>query len=488
MFVITPNSLIVINNQPTHGRGHNDRESCLALSYRYVSTSLSHASVLTFIPDPQLTAELEHQHADTAASTQGDEAGQEQQSEAEAGMTDGDQGTLGDESETKGTEKKKGGAKRKRTPAKPALGSTADYKRKEANRLAAERSRSRQSEKKTSLNERYDWLNDSNARLRAEIARLELEDGSGQTHETEGLAEAVFQQQQQQQQHPHQQHADGSNITGGVDLGEGNGSGSGSHDAMDAEAEAQAHSRTILAALMSDAEINQALGEHWMTHVDSHEVEQTPVAHETSHDTLATTNQDPSQSTEMTIDGQGGASQSSNLHTANDGHAEQPRSNVMAVALHAEMERHIRDDLASTKAAIDQIEKEIAILRAGPNGENENSPESTLPTYVSPLPPKFTSTDPDTLTRLTESLQNDKSQIVESMAGLRETVIELRDSRISEAERLKDQISDLKVDEEESSVIAKILQPFKTHLVQMIDRLTEVSASPSSTLGLGSYG
>lgn len=390
------------------------------------------------------------------------------------------------------------GNKRKRAKKQSKAvvrGSTADYQRKEANRLAAERSRSRQSEKKTGLDEAFRRLSEDNSRLRTEIARLEQEGGSLQSNTQdqhqdhgeedpthEGLVEAVFQQQQQQQQQQEQDRTRGSS---NVELGEtaasgnGNGSGSGSaiHDALVAEAEAQAHSRTILAALMSDAEINEALGEDWMNHVDVNEIQpdlpasNTPVINEATQGLQAVTAETvPTTATENKDEGHGlTTSVTPTPHPASEIAVEQPNHNAMAVALHAEMEKHIRDDLAITKAAIGQIEKELAKAREGSTDESGNT---TLPPYISPLPINFTSIDHATLTSLIMSIDLDTSQTSDSMISLKETILELRDSRLSEAERLQDLLSSLKVSEEDTSAIEKVLQPLKSHLAGLIISLS----------------
>jgi hypothetical protein len=234
----------------------------------------------------------------------------------------------------------------------------------------------------------------------------------------------------------------------------------------DAEAEAQAHSRTILAALMSDADINQALASDWM-HQDEQDGEMSQgisnsnhiVPHHTGHPIQEESADQSSRPTP--------AHQEETVATGSE-----PGRPGMAVSLHAEMERHLRDDLATTKIAIDQVEKELAVLR----GAIDPGSEEERPTYVSPLPANITSSDLSALDTLMQTLQNEHHQFEERLPVIKDKVASLMNSRVSEAERLKTLLLKLKVDEDDKAAIDKILRPLSTHLDGLLQSLApEVS-------------
>jgi hypothetical protein len=338
-------------------------------------------------------------------------------------------------------------------------GSTADYKRKEANRLAAERSRQRQAEHRASLHEAAKRLRTEQTQLKAEIARLEREAVEGVTF--------GFNEEQDVGK------AQGSNESPvGVGVGVGVGM---SNEAMEAEAEAQAHSRTILAALMSDAEIDQALVGQWMDQVGhGTEGEGPSTSNTTSH---APTDQ--TLHTQTQPDSRHRDTRSPSIHSDNVP-PEPAKPNGMGVALHAEMERHLREDLAATKIAIDQIGKEFMILR----GEMErpideaNLDEITYIHYNSPLPPNSFSMDEGVLSGIVESLENECLKVTNELPGLKEQLVELKESRIAEAERLKTLLAGLNISEDDRIVVDKLLKPLSTHLDDLLIGLAPEVSHP----------
>lgn len=368
--------------------------------------------------------------------------------------------------------------KPKKTPG-IVKGSTADYKRKEANRLAAERSRSRVAEKKTALNEAFAKLNEENEHLRAELARLEGgQDGTpgsgdraqSQTHHE--LVEAVFQQQQQEQDQQHQDRKQGqgegeeqmkAESGAAAAAGADTGAGEAAHGTVDAEAEAQAHSRTILAALMSDAEINEALGDNWMDHVSEADI--VAATAEVHREQAATGSphvgqtRSPSASADLPTVSPLPAGDTSSGSTSTP-HA---RSVGLAIALHAEMERHLRDDLAATKVAIDQIERQLGAIRAGE--------DTTATTFASPLPSDYKAEDATTLKALLSTLGHDAQATSDRMGPLKDTVAELIDSRMTEASKMLAALAAVHVDGDDEAVVGKILQPLKTHLTELVNNL-----------------
>jgi hypothetical protein len=231
-------------------------------------------------------------------------------------------------------------------------------------------------------------------------------------------------------------------------------------EAMEAEAEAQAHSRTILAALMSDAEINQALVGDWMDQ-DEQEGDTSQVAPTSNH-----ANNAPAPNQEESSE-QLQAHSPVTQHQQEEAVASDTGKPGMAVSLHAEMERHLRDDLAATKIAIDQVEKELAVLRGiDPPAEGEQ------PTYESPLPANITSTDPVALDSLIETLESEHQQLAVQLPKVKERVATLMESRTAEAERLKTLLLKLRVDDEDKAAVDKILKPLSTHLDELLQSLS----------------
>lgn len=346
-------------------------------------------------------------------------------------------------------------------------GSTADYRRKEANRLAAERSRSRQSERRAGVEAAFERLTEENARLAEEISSLEGA-GEGERSTHDDLAEAVSalhspQIPRDEIQSEHTGHAEER----------------GTNEALIAEEEAQAHSRTILAALMSDAEINQALGEDWMSHVDEAEVGAANQTAQTSDETDTA----PHASTEAPLNheigdadkadqaGSSKATETAAGHTESEHVPDKHRQNAMAVAIHAELERHVRDDLAATKAAIDRIDKELAFLRRrNPVEESVENPGQPTP-YFSTLPAEYTSSENATIVAAKSDLDTEMSACADRMGPLRERAFQLRESRLSEAQRLERLLAYIVVHGEQGAVFVKMIKPLRTYLAEMINKL-----------------
>ena len=393
------------------------------------------------------------------------------------------------EEEGSGSSKRK--PKKKQKPLTP--GSTADYKRKEANRLAAERSRNRQNEKRASLNAAAQRLREEQARLRAEIAKLENEDGQG---EGEGIGQHIERTNEFLLSHhnPHNEpskqldnqetEADvtGSGASvGGDQLNNTHGpTGAGmTSEAMEAEAEAQAHSRTILAALMSDAEIDQALVGQWMEQVGHGDQEAGPSSNngqgQGTNDSQAEATLEPQSQTEVAIQSEPGPLTRTQIQTrapssTRDDDDSAPdeviKPNGLAVALHSEMERYLREDLAATKIAIDQIDKEFAILRGDLKRPTEE--DGTEKEYISPLPADACSTDRNILSTIVNTIEEEARRTGDSLPGLKETLIDLKESRIGEAERLKTLLSNLSISDEDRVIVDKLLKPLSAHLDELL--------------------
>jgi hypothetical protein len=351
-------------------------------------------------------------------------------------------------------------------------GSTADYKRKEANRLAAERSRSRQAEQRAILHEAVHQLRAEQQKLKADIARLEEEAsgsrGSGFTlpQHDQRPDEPISSEMTSTPVLPattgDDQVGDESNTAGGIAMT--------STEALEAEAEAQAHSRTILAALMSDAEIDQALVGEWMDHVS--EAEAGP---STSTPSVPT---NLAEQTLLLPERQLPQRETGSPHDETAPTQDTAKPNGLAVALHAEMERYLREDLAATKIAIDQVEQEFLILRG--EIERPTLEDGSSRQYVSPLPVKSYSVDSDEFSAVIESLEGECRRVQSTLPELKQGLVKLKDSRIAEAEKLKNRLLDLNIEETDKPVVDKLLKPLSTHLNDLLVGLApEVCAALS---------
>jgi hypothetical protein len=375
-------------------------------------------------------------------------------------------------------------AKGKRTRIVP--GSEADFRRKEANRLAAERSRIRAHEKAAGLEVAARSLEEENATLKAELARLEAEVGGGvgvqsQT-ETDGHATVTtthtgngvaVQQSQSQSQSESDFQSQPQPQTISVD-----------DPGSDAATQAQndVHSRNILAALMSDAGIagvEEGDEATWMQGVENFIKEAESSGRLGELAAVAAGQNDGEGEGEGNAgaegegaDAQGGVSedqaeegdQSSSVPMqleADTSSPSKPRvlgftlagaaqatASAIAVALNTEMERILRDDLAATKAAIARLEREIAHVRdsipsaGGPpvGGIDVSSDE---PSHPSSLPADVLDNDADAIRASSDTAQESIKRLEDELPELRNTVATMRDEKVKEETKMAEVIDEL---------------------------------------------
>ncbi|RSH91812.1 hypothetical protein EHS25_009182 [Saitozyma podzolica] len=373
-------------------------------------------------------------------------------------------------------------AKGKRTRIVP--GSEADFRRKEANRLAAERSRIRAHEKAAGLEVAARSLEEENARLKEELARLEAEVGGGvgvqsQT-ETDGHATVTtthtgngvaVQQSQSQSQSESDFQSQPQPQTISVD-----------DPGSDAATQAQndVHSRNILAALMSDAGIagvEEGDEATWMQGVENFIKEAESSGRLGELAAVAAGQNDGEGEGNAGAEGegadaQGGVSedqaeegdQSSSVPMqleADTSSPSKPRvlgftlagaaqatASAIAVALNTEMERILRDDLAATKAAIARLEREIAHVRdsipsaGGPpvGGIDVSSDEPSRP---SSLPADVLDNDADAIRASSDTAQESIKRLEDELPELRNTVATMRDEKVKEETKMAEVIDEL---------------------------------------------
>ena len=357
------------------------------------------------------------------------------------------------------------------------LGSTADFRRREANRSAAERSRSRQHEKVVALEMAAQALSEENLRLKEELGRYGDE---GMT--IEGIVEDSNATTDALANHPIQ---NDSSIEG---------------DAQQESDAQDSHSRTILAALMSGAGVDDFNGvdvnvdgdeASWMQGVDIQGVETLFKEAESSGrlrefaavaagngagsdqalDTVA-----PDQDEAVPVL-QLQTRQSRPSSTFTSAAAAAATASAVAVAINAEMEKHLRDDMASTKSAIAKIEREMTRLRGEATAAEPDEDAET----ASSLPLGILSTDAAVLQAKADEMQTEISRLQEELPVRREVVLRMRDAKVDEESKLASVVSELQTlgmggAEEEREKIGAVLRAIGGYVGSMLGGLhTDVS-------------
>lgn len=399
------------------------------------------------------------------------------------------------------TSKAKGkgsGSKRKVRGCLP--GSTADFRRKEANRLAADRSRSRQAEKVGALQLALRSLGEENLRLRQDIAKMEAEQGISPLPLDQGGDRSREGGQGQGQDLKHAlapisdarlpaAGASGSGSTEEAVASAGTMSADGRLADEETETEDQAHSRTILAALMSDTDISQALDEDWMNLVNQQPLQQEDARQPEAEATTGHDSTRPAEAEAGPSDGAAGVTVENTLNTmipevsTPSANPSSPSTTLPAsVALHAEIEKYLRDDVAATKAAIARIEQEIANFSADLTGSNDKvegdsqpQPDQAVP---SNLPDGILSSKPTELNASIEAAHRQETELRERLPELRTAVARMWEARNEEHTKLFDLANSMEVDEGERDVISAALQSISGYVSSMLGAGPEVSCVP----------
>lgn len=334
-------------------------------------------------------------------------------------------------------------AKRPRKSAAPV-----DSRRKEANRLAAERSRGRQQEKVVALEVAIQSLGDENLRLREEIARLES-----------GAAEA----------NP-------------VSL-----------DLLDPPADDD-HSRTLLNALLSAPPAPAAppaddmwlespgeLNDNWMMGINDlfPGVDASGRLSELANIAAG----QGSETSAFTVSAQDAAVLNDAISASNAQAAAAPsstdtprrtatapqgmRSANSAIALNTEMERFILDDLVKTKEAIARIQREIAFYRGhGDPVDDDIATEMTLANDI------LRANDDEVRAKTTE-VEGQIAELESKADVLRVVITRTRDARFEEANKLAAVVNELRAlgmdgGERERERITGVLRALRGHITAVI--------------------
>lgn len=416
-------------------------------------------------------------------------------------------------------------------------GSEADLRRREANRMAADRSRSRAKERQAQIESTSKALSEEKARLEAEIAQLESQSSSARTLGQHSI-----------------ESASGMPNEAPEFAGTGN-------EAQDS------HSRTILAALMSAGSVNEVFGgadgddDAWMQGVEDmfkeaessgrlselaalamgrngptgqqgpvdtqvaalEEVQELPedrviVATEPDQganvdepvepvESVAPLNSEEVRAAPDTNVNNGKASKFHKVEYSSTDAAAQTAS-AMAVLLNAEMERFLRDDIVASKAAITTVNKECERVKQLQE-TLETLAESDLVerdrVRINALPDMLLSVDVDSIMAETKATEEKIAALEASLPEIRESVKKIIEEKLQHESLLAAGVSELQgvlesgTEGKESIVkLLKSITGYVAHLLhgspddvsfdhvsECLDQLTtqtHKSAHPASTL------
>lgn len=345
----------------------------------------------------------------------------------------------------------------KRKSAAASAGSSADARRREANRLAAERSRNRQHEKIIALEMAVQALGDENLKLKEEIERLEGREEGGADHN--------------------------------LPTGDQTATTVADVEAATAAAinAADTHNQqgNLLAALLSSsgsnideltATLDPESEQNWMRGVESLFKDEVDVSGRLGELAAVAAGQE----------GDGNNDQTSQGHTpAGDALSEGSRSrggsvygptlpalatssaSAVAVAINAEMEKLLRDDIAKTKAAIARVERELTRARGQPVYE-EGANDESIPLSAT-IPKELLEADNAALLNRSEEIKTEMANAESEAAVLREVIARMRNAHDEDEQKVEGLVSELRGlemngDERERDQIAGLLRGLRAHV------------------------
>ncbi|KAL1412741.1 hypothetical protein Q8F55_000488 [Vanrija albida] len=357
---------------------------------------------------------------------------------------------------------------------KAAAASPVDSRRREANRLAAERSRGRQQEKIIALEMAIQALGDENLRLREDIQRLE-----GRSADDAGTAG-------DQNIVNHEQTA-AAVAAAAVEAA----NAVSVADAVDAQQDT--NSRTILAALMSSAGVatlDEALAAgldgdadseaaSWMQGVESlfKEAEASGRLGELAAVAAGQGGEGSTNDHSGLGDVLGGPSgrdrQASVLSSSTPASSSILASAASAVtaAINSEMEKLLQQDIAQTKTAIARVERELARLRGQPLYLEDGIVDE--PVTLS-LPEDLRGASDESVQTRTTEIQAEQAKLDGQAAVLREVVARMRDAHSQEERKLSGLVAELQaldvdgnteVDREQTTTALKAVRAHITNLM-----------------------
>ncbi|KAK4683574.1 hypothetical protein P7C73_g6669, partial [Tremellales sp. Uapishka_1] len=332
------------------------------------------------------------------------------------------------------------------SPAPPkvrgiAPGSAADFRRREANRLAAERSRSRQHEKFAALEMAARVLGEENLRLKQEIARLEDE------------AEEEAEEEKGETHHEEMDDDNSPGVNVDVDVEAQVQEAIAASTSRSQETQQASHSRTILAALMSGAEMSsvddafRGAGEEaeasWMDGVEDlfKETESGRLGE------LAAVAAGAGGGERDSATPQPAAKEDSALVSTDQGARGHAMHSFAHVSMNTDMEALLKDDLATTLSRLEQ-------LSHGEAGLDTQFPYSS---------------DPETLQQRTRQVEEGISRLESEIEVLREVVLRMGDEKRGEETALASVVGEIQAlgmdgGEKERERVAVVLKSIRGYI------------------------
>jgi len=401
-------------------------------------------------------------------------------------------------------------------------GSAADFRRREANRLAADRSRIRASEKRASLETAYATLTEDNARLKAEIEKLEREAGHA------GVPVPVPEEEPEVSSGDHAQDSHsrtilaalmsaGQHETFETDMAhalEGVGSGDdswmqGMEDMLkDAESSGRLGELARLAAGRNGpADGDGEEGLHGDVHVEAPAVIGDAPMDGTAEEMATDTTDRPEQAvsgpmeTEPAKDGEPNMDNTDRTHEGASTPAAVALKKVeydadaalaaatskIAVTINADMEKIIRDELAVTKAVLASVNKEIARLEALSEEERKVEAWKRDPERVACLPNDVFSDDGATLKLLADTGKAEVETLEARLPEFRGKVRAARGGKLREEGQLATVVMRLQKlavygdhDDEGRSRTEKVLKGLTGYVGQLLGTAAELVGRSSS--------
>ncbi|WWD19611.1 hypothetical protein CI109_104073 [Kwoniella shandongensis] len=354
-------------------------------------------------------------------------------------------------------------------------GSTADFRRREANRLAAERSRSRQHDKSAALDNAAKVLSEENARLREQIAQLE----GGSPNAVAVTAPIAEEGHEEDDQHPSHEDA----VAGSAN-GDSHSRGIREETPIQTQEQQEAHSHTILAALtditgvdfsegneaswmqgmenfLKDSDVSGRLGELAAVatgHEDGGSNPNAPEGHDES-ERGREGEQSAVAAAAAVVQQAEGPLQVSETKKPRMMSTTSNAAAVLAAAINTEMERIIMEDLAVTKAAIVTVEKQLAKIRAGESPDEvikEEDVTTVLPSLAA------LSSDVEVLESATTEAQTGIAEVEGRLPAIHDELAKLREEKLSEEVKVIDLVKEIRElgieggDEEKEKLVATL--------------------------------
>ncbi|ODN94685.1 hypothetical protein L198_04826 [Cryptococcus wingfieldii CBS 7118] len=319
-------------------------------------------------------------------------------------------------------------------------GSAADFRRREANRLAADRSRSRQAEKHSALDNAARVLQEENTRLKEQILALE---SAGAVAASEEYSHV---------EHESEEPVAGPSRTAEIE-----------HHDDEAQDDQEAHSHTILAALtdITGVDFSEGNEANWMQGMESFLKDSTESGRLGELAAVATGGED------------------NEAHPVNEktgvsyplpGQVAPNPAIILAAALNTEIECLVMEDLAFTKAAIVRIEHQISSL-AGNHGLRHADNARDIVGDL--LPDALYADDAELMEQTNDNLVHTIADLEAALPGVRDDFIKAREEKAGEERRIAELVQEIKnlgtANAEDKAKVDVALRSIGGYVVNILD-------------------